>query len=132
MQQQRRILAQGCGFQAHKTACFTKDGHCGTFITTYPFTLCCYRISLGGGSTTSTCAKPGEARSPPPPPKKNPSPPPPKKKPPPPKKKPHPPPPKKKPPPSCSKRGGQCIVKGKRCCPRLKCFRYLRGYGVCL
>ncbi|KAL4438165.1 hypothetical protein ABPG77_010526 [Micractinium sp. CCAP 211/92] len=132
MRQERRMLAKGCGFKSRTTICNTMDGHCGTFITSYPFKLCCYRTYVDGGtSTTSTCAVPGVARSPPPP-KKKPSPPPPKKKPPPPKKKPHPPPPKKKPPPTCSKRGGQCIAKGKRCCPRLSCFRYLRGYGVCL
>lgn len=32
----------------------------------------------------------------------------------------------------CSKHGGQCIVAGKRCCPKLRCFKYLTRYGVCL
>ncbi|KAL4448511.1 hypothetical protein ABPG75_005730 [Micractinium tetrahymenae] len=131
------MLAGGCGFRPGPTICNTKGGHCGTFITTYPFTLCCWRTYLPDGvRTTSTCAAPGKAGQGLPPPKPQRSPPPPKKKPapPPPKKKPRPPPIKRRPPPppTCSKRGGQCIVAGKRCCARLRCFRYLTGYGVCL
>lgn len=54
------MLAKGCGFKSRTTICNTKDGHCGTFITSYPFKLCCYRTYVDGGtSTTSTCAVPG-------------------------------------------------------------------------
>ena len=48
----------GCGFNNNRIDCYTKDGHCGTFTSTYPFTICCWRTNTEKG-TTSSCAAPG-------------------------------------------------------------------------
>lgn len=55
------MLAKGCGIKSNPTVCFTKGGHCGTLITSYPSAACCWRTTPSRQrgavttSTTSTC-----------------------------------------------------------------------------
>lgn len=63
-QRHRRMLgaaAKGCGVKSFMTVCYTKNGHCGTLITSYPSAACCWRTTPSRQrgavttSTTSTC-----------------------------------------------------------------------------
>ncbi|KAL4448500.1 hypothetical protein ABPG75_005719 [Micractinium tetrahymenae] len=89
--QQRRMLAKGCGFNNNPTACFTKNGHCGTYTINDPTASCCWlttfpasaqmcnRLSIVSmGNRLLRFPPPGKAARSPPPPKKKPRPPPPK------------------------------------------------------